>query len=127
MLYIHTYIHTYCYTYDTYILFKGTITVPNTAAANANANNANKKVIFKNYAPFINCISEIKHTQIDNAKDIYIVMPMYDLVEYSDDYSKTSGTLWQYHKDIPAVNINDEIVEFNGAGATDSILILKQK
>ena len=126
MLYIHTYIHTYCYTYDTYILFKGTITVPNTAAANANANNANKKVIFKNYAPFINCISEIKHTQIDNAKDIDIVMPMYDLVEYSDDYSKTSGTLWQY-KDIPAVNINDEIVEFNGAGATDSILILKQK
>ena len=54
-------------------------------------------------------------------------MPMYDLIEYSDDCSKTSGTLWQYHKNIPAMNINDEIVEFDGAGATDSILILKQK
>ena len=49
-----------CYS-DAYILFEGTITVPKTAAANANANNANKKVIFKNYASYINCISEIKN------------------------------------------------------------------
>ena len=47
---------------DAYILAKGTITVPNTAAAEANANNANKKVIFKNCAPFINCISELNNT-----------------------------------------------------------------
>ena len=53
---------------DAYILVKGTLTVPNTAAADANANNANKKVIFKNCAPFINCISEINNTQIDNTK-----------------------------------------------------------
>ena len=52
-----------------------------------------KKIIFKNCAPFINCISEINNTQIDNAKDIAIVMPMYNLIEYSDNYSKTSEHL----------------------------------
>ena len=46
-------------------------------------------------------------------------MPMYNLIEYSDNYSKTSGSLWQYCKEIPAVNNNDEIVDFNGANATD--------
>ena len=59
---------------DACILVKGNITVNNTAAAGANANNANKKVIFKNCAPFTNWICEINNTQIDNAKDkdIYI-------------------------------------------------------
>ena len=47
-------------------------------------------------------------------------MPMYNLIEYSDNYSKTSGSLWQYCKDIPAVNNNGNIVDFNGANATDS-------
>ena len=61
---------------DAYILVKGTITVTNTVAADAEANNANKKVIFKNCAPFTNCVSEINNTQIDNAKDIDIVMPV---------------------------------------------------
>ena len=64
---------------DAYILVKGTISVNNTAAAGAGANNINKEVIFKNFAPFTNCISEINNTQIDNAKDIDIVMPMYKL------------------------------------------------
>ena len=66
---------------DAYILVKGTITVNDTAAADANANNTNKKVIFKNCAPFTNCISEINNTQVDNAKDIDIVMPIYNLIE----------------------------------------------
>ena len=66
---------------DAYILVKGTITVNNTAAADADANNTNKKVIFKNRAPFTNCMSEINNTQIDNAKDLDIVMPMYNLIE----------------------------------------------
>ena len=73
---------------DAYILVKGTISVNNTAAAGAAVNNTNKKVIFKNCAPFTNCISEINNTQIDNAKDIDIVMPMYNLIEYSDNYEK---------------------------------------
>ena len=47
-------------------------------------------------------------------------MPMYNLIEYSDNYSKTSGSLWQYCKEIPAVNDDGDIVDFNGANATDS-------
>ena len=78
---------------DAYILVKGTITVNNTAAADADANNTNKKVIFKNCAPFTNCISEINNTQIDNAKHIDVVMNMYNLIEYCDGYSKTLGIL----------------------------------
>ena len=81
---------------DAYILVKGNITVNNTAADGAAANNTNKKVIFKNCAPFTNCISKINNTQIDNAEYIDIVMPMYNLIEYSDNYSKTSASLWQY-------------------------------
>ena len=105
---------------DAYILVKGNITVNNTAADGADANNTNKKVIFKNCAPFTNCISKINNTQIDNAEYIDIVMPMYNLIEYSDNYSKTSGSLWQYCKEIPAINNNGAIVDFNGANATDS-------
>ena len=65
---------------DAYILVKGNITVNNTAADGAAANNTNKKVIFKNCAPFTDCISKINNIQVDNAKDIDIVMPMYDLI-----------------------------------------------
>ena len=78
---------------DAYITVKGNITVNNTADAGAAADNTNKKVIFKNCAPFINCISKINNTQIDNAEYIDIVMAMYSLIEYSDNYSKTSGSL----------------------------------
>ena len=105
---------------DAYILVKGTISVNNTAGAGANANNTNKKVMFKNCAPFTNCISEINNMQIDNAKDIDIVMPMYNLIEYSDNYAKTTGRLWQYCKDIPARDANDEIAIFRGNNTTDS-------
>ena len=105
---------------DAYILVKGTITVNNTAAKGAAANNTNKKVIFKNCAPFNNCISEINNTQIDNAKDIDIVMPMYNLIEYSDNYAKKAGSLWQCCKDIPARNANDDIVIFAENNTTDS-------
>ena len=105
---------------DAYILVKGNITVNNTAAAAAAANNANKKVIFKNCAPFTNCISKINNTKIDNAGYIDIVMPLYSWIEYSDNYSKTSGSLWQYCKEIPAVNNAGNIVDFNGANTTDS-------
>ena len=45
---------------------------------------------------------------------------MYNLIEYSDNYSKTSGSLWQYCKDIPALNNNGDIVNFNGTNNTDS-------
>ena len=105
---------------DAYILVRGTITVNNIAAAGATVNNTNKKVIFKNCAPFTNCISEITNTQVDNAEDIDIVMPMYNLIEYSDNYAKTTGSIWQYCKDIPARDAHNIIEEFTGGNTTDS-------
>ena len=105
---------------DAYILVKGIISANNTAAAGAAANNTNRKVIFTKCAPFTNCISEINNTQRDNAKDIDIVMPMYNLIECSDNYAKTTGSLWQYCKDIPAGDTNDEITEFTAGNPTDS-------
>ena len=104
---------------DAYIHVKGTITVNNTAAADVDVNNTNKKVIFKNCAPFTNCISEINNTDLGNAKDIDIVMPMYNLIECSDIYSKTSGSLWQYTKDIPALNNDNAIIDFTNNNLTD--------
>ena len=79
---------------DAYILVKGTISVNNTAAEGAAVNNNDRKVLFKNCAPFTNCISEINNTQVDNTKDIDIVMSMCNLIEYSDKYAKTTGSLW---------------------------------
>ena len=105
---------------NAYTFVKGTISVNNTAAQGAAVNNKNKKVIFKNCAPFTNCISEINNTQIDNAKDIDIVMPLYNLIEYCNNYAKTTGSLWQYCKDIPARNANDDIVIFADGNTTDS-------
>ena len=95
---------------DVYILVKGkiTIAVAGNDAAARQADERNKGVVFKNCAPFINCISEINNTQIDNSKDIDIVMPMYNLIEYSDNYAKTTGSLWQYFRDEP-VDDDDDI------------------
>ena len=59
----------------------------------------NKEVISKNCAPFTDCISEINNTQIDNAKDLDVVMLMYNSIEYSNNYLETSGSLWQYYWD----------------------------
>ena len=105
---------------DAYILVKEKITVNNTAADGAAANNSSKKVIFKSCAPFTSCISKRNNTQIDNAEYIDIVMLMYNLIEYSNNYSKTSESLWQYCKEIPAINNDGDIVDFHGANATDS-------
>ena len=73
-----------------------------------------------NHLNLDDCISKINNTQIDNAEYIDIVMPMYNLIEYSDNYSKTSGSLWQYCKDIPAVNNAGNIVDFTATNTTDS-------
>ena len=73
---------------DTYIFIKGNIKVNDTAGAGAAANNTNKKVIFKNCVPFTNCISKINNAEIDNAQYIDIVMPMYNLIEYSGNIVK---------------------------------------
>ena len=76
-------------------------------AAARQADERHKGVIFKNCAPFINCKSEINNTEIDNAKDIDIVIPMHNLIECSDNYSKTSESLCQYYKHEPNYNLPD--------------------
>ena len=101
---------------DSYILVKETITIIGNAGAEPNpdapktaaqllaarqADERDKGVIFKNCGPFTKCISKINNTGIDNAQDINVVMPMYVLIEYGDNYSKSSGSLWQYYKDDP--------------------------
>ena len=80
---------------EAYILVKGTITMTGAGddASARRSDERNKVVIFKNCAPFIKCISRINDAEIDNAQDIDILMPMYNLIEYSDNYSKTSGSL----------------------------------
>ena len=65
------------------------------------------KEIKEYYAQFVNCKTEINNMEIGNAKDVDIVMPMYNLIEYSDNYSKTSGSLWQYYKDESNDNLTD--------------------
>ena len=68
---------------------KGTITVDNKTAQGQPNNGANKKVIFKNYASFTKCISRINNTQINDTHDIDVVMPTYNVIDYSHTYSKT--------------------------------------
>ena len=81
---------------DAYIFVKEKMTVTGAGddAAARQADERDKAVAFKNCPPFTNCISEINNTQIDNCKDIGILMPLYNLLEYSDTYAKTSGSLW---------------------------------
>ena len=88
-----------------YILVSRTITIDG-AEADGNQkplDEINKWVIFKNGASFIDCISDISNTPIDNAKDLDVVMLMH--LEYSNNYLKTSGCLWQYYRDDPSDNI----------------------
>ena len=84
---------------DAYTLVKETITI--TGAGDDDAakwlDERNKGVIFKNCALFTKCLCRKNNTDLDNAQDIDIVIPMYNLIEYSDNYSKTSGSLWQYY------------------------------
>ena len=87
---------------DAYILVKGTITVT-VPGANNDANNLrdkrNRPLILKNNAPFVSCITRINGELIEDADDLYIVMPMYNLLEYSKNYRKTIGSLYHYYRD----------------------------
>ena len=122
---------------DAYIVVKGNIIVnkkiftaddieePNNTAANITApNTANnnsfgeKNLVFKNNAPFINCVSKISGVKIDNAEGLDVVMSMYNLLEYSKNYGKTTGSLWNYYRDelnsgTDANNIDQLILNSN--------------
>ena len=81
---------------DAYILVTGNIT--------ATGGDANTRVAFKNCASFTKCITHINDEYVDNADNLDIIMPMYNLIEYSNNYSNTSGSLWQFKRDEQNMN-----------------------
>ena len=87
---------------DAYILVKGTITITSTGVNNG-ANNIrdkrNRPLILKNNAPFVSYITRINGELIEDADDLDIVMSMYNLLEYSKNYIKTIGLLYNYYRD----------------------------
>ena len=83
---------------DAFILVTGNITV---------AADDNTDVAFKNHAPFSRCTTKINDIFVDEANHIYTAIPMYNLIEYSDNYSDTSGSLWQFKRDeVPDNNVD---------------------
>ena len=95
---------------EAYMLLKETITVvEQVAGAAAIAADKNKKqVMFKNCAPFSDCISELNNTEVDNAQDLDVVISFYNVIKYSDNHTKTSGCLRQYSKDDPNNNTDSQ-------------------
>ena len=85
---------------DAYIVVKGDITLTKTNGRGI-IDIRNRFLAFKNNAPFTNCISKINNVLIDNAEDLDVVMPMYNLLECSKNYTKTTGSLWNYYRDEP--------------------------
>ena len=93
-----------CYYFDAYVWVNGTITVTD---PNKN-DNFDRRLTLTNNAPFISCISKINGELIENVEDLDIVIPMYNLLEYSKNYEKTSGSLFNYYRDEPKEHtIND--------------------
>ena len=80
-----------CYSSDAYVLVTGDMT--------ATGGDANPRVAFKNCAPFTKCIIHLNYEHVDGANNLDIIMPMYNLIEYSGNYSNISGCLWQFKGD----------------------------
>ena len=83
---------------DAYIVVKGDITLTETNGK-VIIDMRNRFLAFKNNTPFTNCISKINNVLIENVEDLNIVMPMYNLIEYSRNYKKRTGILWNYYRD----------------------------
>ena len=131
---------------DAYIVVKGNIIVnkktftaddteePNNTAANFTATNTpidnlfgEKTLVFKNNSPFISCVSKINGVKIDNAEDLRVVMSMYNLLEYSKNDRKTTGSLWNYYRDEPnsgtdTNNITDSILNSKSVAGYSTLL-----
>ena len=111
---------------NAYILVSGTIKFSETGTV-APSNNRKKYIIIKNSASFTDCMSEINNMQIDNAKNIDIVKWMFNLIEYSDNYSKASGSLWYCNRDERFFNANGAIAEFSANNNNYASCNLKTK
>ena len=117
---------------DAYILVKRTITVTNAAAAGVAVNNTNKKVIYKNYAPFTDCITEVDNTQVDDAQKIDIVMPIYIVMPIIFIVMlirriSINIIVCQYYRDGPALNNNNEIIDFPANNSNSASFKVKQQ
>ena len=88
---------------DAYIVVKRTITV-----TDPDNDAYDKELTLKNNAPFVSCILKLNNTLIDNSEDLDIVMLMYNLLEYSKNYKKTTGSFWNYYRDEPNSGISGE-------------------
>ena len=93
---------------DAYIVVKGDITLE----GDNDANKHNKNLAFKDNALFMKFISETNNIKIDNAEDLDVVMSMYDLLEYSKNYKKTTGSLWSYCRDGPSNPLSNNSESF---------------
>ena len=99
-----------CHYSHAYILVTGNINITN--------GDNNTKVGFKNCAPFKKCRTEINETFVDDADFINITMPMYNSIEYSDNYSDTSGRLWQFKRDEQPINNNGAFVNITAENSS---------
>ena len=101
---------------DAYILVNGTVTAA--AGANNMREKRNKPLILKNNAPFVSCITKINNELIEDAEDLDIAMPMYNLLEYSKNYRKTIGSLYNYYRDELSDDADDN--NFNNIKVVNS-------
>ena len=81
----------------------------------------------KNCAPFTKCISRLSNAQVDDAHDVDVVIPMYNLIEHNDNYSKTSGILWEYCRDELALDDKGTIVDFTTVDNIINSFKIKEK
>ena len=96
------------------------------AASGTDACNDDEKVVFKNCAAFAGCISKINNAKVDNPQDIDVVMLMYNLIEYRDNYSRKSARLWRYSRDEAITYDVGDITNFAGGYDSNSFKF-KQK
>ena len=107
---------------NAYIVVKGDIVLTNANGRRA-IDKRNRFLTFKNNAPFTNCISNVNNVLIDNAEDLYFLMPMYNFLEYIKNYKKTTGNFWNYYRDEPnnpPLN-DDDTVNYNADPRTESL------
>ena len=115
-----------CYYAEAYILIEGTIRADAEGAPPAAplADNDNAKLTLKNCAPFTKCNLEINDEHVDTAKNLDIAMPMYNLIEYSDNYQDSSATLYQYKRDEPPDDIANNLTQNNSTSFDYKIKLL---
>ena len=86
----------------------------------ATGGDANAKVVFENCAPFTKCVTHVNVEHVNNADNLDIVLSMYNLIEYSDNYSDTSGSLWQFKRDEQNINNGNIPVDVNSTNSISS-------